>query len=98
MGSRPAFTPSTKPSIMVAELTQAIMLLIAFTVLPAPAGPTWKTFGPIALSTGSARVSAALSPPTMMASVAARAPVTPPHRGLQEVHAPRLGPGLDLPG
>ena len=33
--------PSASPSIIASELTLAIMLLIAFTVLPAPTGPTW---------------------------------------------------------
>src|SRR5436190_2002608 len=32
---------------MAHEFTDAIMLLIAFTVLPAPTGPTWKMFGPL---------------------------------------------------
>ena len=72
IGSRPAFTPTAKPSIIAHEFTEAIMLLMAFTVLPAPAGPTWKMFGPMACSTGSARSSTSASPPTMMASVAAR--------------------------
>ena len=66
---------------MAHEFTDAIMLLIAFTVLPAPTGPTWKMFGPIARSTGRARSRAVASPPTMMASVAARAPLTPPLTG-----------------
>ncbi len=66
---------------MVALFTHAIMLLMALMVLPAPAGPTWKMLGPMALSTGRAFSIAAASPPTMMASVPARAPVTPPLTG-----------------
>src|SRR5436190_1582 len=40
---------------MATPLTQAIMLLMAFTMLPAPTGPTWKMLGPIARRTGLAR-------------------------------------------
>src|SRR6266849_4981007 len=65
------------------------MLLMALMVLPAPAGPTWKMFGPMARSTGRAFSSAAASPPTMMASVAARAPVTPPLTGASRKCTPR---------
>mgnify|MGYP003694333455 CR=1 FL=1 len=73
------------------------MLLIAFTVLPAPTGPTWKMFGPMARSTGRTRSSTAGSPPTMIASVRrARAAHPAAHRRLEEVHAARLRPRLDL--
>src|SRR5215470_9764466 len=74
---------------MARPLTQAIMLLIAFTVLPEPTGPTWKTFGPMALRTGLALASGSASPPTMMARVAARAPVTPPLTGASRKNTPR---------
>jgi hypothetical protein len=73
------------------------MLLIAFTVLPAPTGPTWKMFGPMARSTGVARCSGSASPPTMIASVAARAPAhAAAHRRLEEEHAAALRARLDL--
>src|SRR6266540_2502837 len=89
MGSSPAFTPSARPSIMASPLTQAIMLLIAFAVFPAPTGPTWKMFGPMARSTGWARFKGSASPPTMIASVAARAPLTPPLTGASRKCTPR---------
>ena len=65
------------------------MLLIAFTVLPAPTGPTWKMLGPMARSTGVARCSGSASPPTMIARVAARAPLTPPLTGASRKCTPR---------
>src|SRR2546429_161408 len=74
---------------MASELTHAIMLLIAFTVLPAPTGPTLKMFGPIARSTGRARSSTWASPPTITASVAAFAPDTPPLTGASRKCTPR---------
>src|SRR5437667_11854312 len=74
---------------MAHELTLAIMLLIAFTVLPAPTGPTWKMFGPMARRTGVARDRGSASPPTMMARVAARAPLTPPLTGAARKCTPR---------
>jgi len=74
---------------MAHELTDASMLLIAFTVLPAPTGPTWKMFGPMARKTGVARCKGSASPPTMIASVAARAPLTPPLTGASRKWTPR---------
>jgi len=73
------------------------MLLIAFTVLPAPTGPTLKMFGPSARSTGRAR--------SQHLRVAAdhhgqrgrlRAGHAAAHGRLQEVHAALLGARLDL--
>ncbi len=46
-------------------------------------------FGPMARSTGRARVKTSGSPPTMIASVAARAPLTPPLTGASRKCAPR---------
>src|SRR5206468_9927066 len=84
---------------MAHEFTDAIMLLIAFTVLPAPTGPTWKMFGPIARRTGVAFCRGSASPPTMIARVAARAPLTPPLTGASRKNTPRaLGRGSILRG
>src|SRR5262249_8239669 len=74
---------------MAHELTDAHMLLIAFTVLPAPTGPTWKMFGPMAFRTGVAFCRGSASPPTIIARVAARAPLTPPLTGASRKNTPR---------
>src|SRR4029453_15470540 len=99
IGSSPAFTPSTRPSIMASEFTQAIMLLIAFAVLPAPTGPTLKMFGPIERSPGPGGPRVWGGPPAPARRRGRLRPAPPAaHRRLQEVHAARLGPRLDLAG
>ena len=60
----------------------------SFAPWPAPGGPQWTIFFPMAARTGRTASSAAASPPTMMVSVPASAPVGPPLTGQSRAWIP----------
>ena len=62
--------------------------LQSFTTWPAPFGPTWTMVLPMAWSTGRQRSNTASSPPTMIASVPAFAPISPPEMGASSMSTP----------
>ena len=61
----------------------------SFTVCPAPLGPQWVIVLPIASRIGRQRSSASDLPPTMIESVPAFAPVSPPETGASSSCTPR---------
>ena len=63
--------------------------LQSLTACPAPLSPTWTIVLPIASSTGRARAKASAGPPTMIESLASRAPVGPPLTGASSMAMPR---------
>src|SRR3989442_5320352 len=97
IGSSPAFTPSASPSIIASPLTQAIMLLMALMMFPAPTGPTWKMFGPIAQHGPRALEWRRVAADHDGERGRARATDAAAHGRLEEVHAARLRLRLDLP-
>ena len=62
--------------------------LQTLTTCPAPAGPTWTIVFPIAARIGFARSKPASLPPTMIESVPAIAPLSPPLTGASSISAP----------
>ena len=60
----------------------------AFATCPAPASPTSVMVLPITCNTGNAFSNASASPPTMMVSVALRAPISPPETGASNEKTP----------
>ena len=87
-GSRPAVTPSIMPSEAAAALQKAIMLLTSLATVPVPSSPIWITLALNDCSTGRASSNTFLSPPTMMAMVAASAPTVPPLTGASSMAMP----------
>jgi hypothetical protein len=62
--------------------------LAAFTVCPAPAGPTRTMVLPIAASSGRARSTSASAPPAMIDRVPSTAPASPPLTGASTTARP----------
>ena len=87
-GSRPALVPSIMPSLSAAMLQNDNMLLTSLATVPLPSPPMWITLALNDCSTGSASSNTFLSPPTMMAMVAASAPVVPPLTGASSMAMP----------
>ena len=87
-GSRPAVTPSISPSAAAAALQKAIMLLTSLATVPVPSSPMWITLALNDCRTGRASSNTFLSPPTMMAMVAASAPTVPPLTGASSMAMP----------
>src|SRR2546430_2110498 len=84
---------------MARVLTQAIMLLIALTVLPAPTGPTLKVFRPRPPEHGPGPLRASRTPtPQARGRGRAAAAHTAADRRFEEAHASRRGARLDLAG
>ena len=61
----------------------------ALVVWPVPDSPTRITFGPSSANSGFARSTASAGPPTIMVSVASRAPCGPPDTGESSMSTPR---------
>ena len=64
------------------------MLLHSLATVPVPSAPMWITLALNDCNTGSASSNAFLSPPTMMAMVAASAPTVPPLTGASSMAMP----------
>ena len=64
------------------------MLLTSLATVPLPSPPMWITLALNDCSTGRASSNTFLSPPTMMAMVAASAPVVPPLTGASSMAMP----------
>ena len=60
-----------------------------FVCWPAPGPPWWTIVLPSASRSGRTRSTVAASPPTMIESVAARAPTSPPETGASSAATPR---------
>src|SRR5215469_2867889 len=71
-----------------AMLQNDSMLLQSLVTVPLPSAPMWITLALNDCSTGSASSNTFLSPPTMMAIVAASAPVVPPLTGASSMAIP----------
>ncbi len=80
--------PSIMPSTSAAMLQKDNMLLTSLATVPEPSPPIWITLALKDCSTGSASSNTFLSPPTMMAMVAASAPVVPPLTGASSMAMP----------
>ena len=76
------------PSEAAAALQKAIMLLTSLATVPVPSSPMWITLALNDCSTGRASSNTFLSPPTMMAMVAASAPTVPPLTGASSMAMP----------
>ena len=76
------------PSLSAAMLQNDNMLLTSLATVPLPSPPMWITLALNDCSTGSASSNTFLSPPTMMAMVAASAPVVPPLTGASSMAMP----------
>ena len=80
-GSAPAFWANTSSSPIATICAATMIWLAALAICPAPASPTWVIVLPIAWKTGRTFSSAACGPPTMIAKVPWRAPMSPPLTG-----------------
>ena len=80
--------PSIMPSLSAAMLQNDNMLFTSLATVPLPSPPMWITLALNDCSTGSASSNTFLSPPTMMAMVAASAPVVPPLTGASSMAMP----------
>ena len=80
--------PSIMPSHSAAMLQNDSMLLTSLATVPVPSPPMWITLALNDCSTGRASSNTFLSPPTMMAIVAASAPVVPPLTGASSMAMP----------
>ena len=76
------------PSHSAAMLQNDSMLLTSLATVPEPSPPMWITLALNDCSTGRASSNTFLSPPTMMAIVAASAPVVPPLTGASSMAMP----------
>src|SRR5947207_14391625 len=76
------------PSDSAAMLQNDNMLLTSLATVPLPSAPMWITLALNDCSTGRASSNTFLSPPTMMAIVAASAPVVPPLTGASSMAMP----------
>ncbi|MCY1365458.1 hypothetical protein D9M69_523040 [compost metagenome] len=88
-GSRPLATPNAMDSAVPIICTASNWLLHTLATWPAPSGPAWKMFLPMASNIGRAFSSAAASPPTMKVRVPAAAPAVPPDTGASSSSMPR---------
>ena len=86
--STPYASRKTRASASTSMLTATISWLAAFTVWPAPLGPTCTIVLPTASKTALASSKSAASPPTMMDSTALRAPASPPETGASSIRKP----------
>ena len=87
-GSTPALAARTSASETASMTTATTTWLQTLATWPAPEGPTWTIVFPSAWSTGCARSKAASLPPTMIESVPAIAPLSPPLTGASSISAP----------
>src|SRR5476649_858132 len=76
------------PSERAARLQNDSMLFTSLATVPEPSGPMWITLALNDCSTGRASSNVFFSPPTMMAIVAASAPVVPPLTGASSMAMP----------
>ena len=76
------------PSLSAAMLQNDNMLFTSLATVPLPSPPMWITLALNDCRTGSASSNTFLSPPTMMAMVAASAPVVPPLTGASSMSMP----------
>ena len=63
-------------------------MIAIFIVTAVPFGPRWKTFGPIASSTGFARSNASSSPPTMIETFPCSTVIDVPDTGASSICPP----------
>ena len=86
--STPARVAKVNASAIAMLLPTTRIWLTSLHVWPAPVGPMWVIFLPIASNTGRTRSTTAASPPIMMDSVAFRAPTSPPLTGASSMAMP----------
>src|SRR5947208_1058765 len=84
----PLFSASRTPSLNATLCTCSCRLTALFIVTALPFAPTWKTFGPIASSTGRTRSYTSASPPTMIESLPCSSVLTLPDTGASSIAAP----------
>ncbi len=88
LASRPARAPMAMPSAVTAMVAQEIRLLTSFMVWPAPGASPMKNSLPKTAMMDSYRSKLAFGPPTMIARVPSRAPLTPPDTGASSAATP----------
>ena len=86
--STPPRSASATPSQNPITCTTRARLIATFICSAWPFSPTRRTFGPIALNTGSARSNAACDPPAKIASSPASSVATLPETGASSISAP----------
>src|SRR5690554_7943513 len=91
-GSRPFLTPRARASLVPAIRMASIMLLQILATWPAPWGPAWKIFFPLASQTGRARLKVKHPPPQVKGAGPALGPPTPPKTGATEKHGLFIAP------
>src|SRR5205823_3042700 len=86
--SSPAFFASVSASASAVRFPATMIWLASFVNPPNPSGPRCVIVRPIALKIGSTASKTALSPPTMIESVASIAPFSPPDTGASSIVTP----------
>ena len=83
----PLFSAISTASLNASIWTASWRFDAILIVTAAPFGPTWKTFGPIASSTGRTRAKTSSSPPTITASLPCSSVITLPETGASSMCA-----------
>src|SRR3954468_2166726 len=89
-GSRPSRSESTAASQVTPRMTPHIMLFTILAAWPLPASPACTTLPPSTSSRERTWSRSSAAPPTMIVSVPAAAPDTPPDTGASRKRAPAL--------
>ena len=95
-GFSPALLVSTSASASPLMLAATQIWLASFVKPPAPTSPHNTADAPVASNIGAARSNAAWVPPTMMASVPAIAPGSPPDTGASRKSMPASASSLPI--